>query len=264
VAIAQATCYTYGDPSHPGDVTQITDPNGKNTDLKYDSFGNKTEIKDPLGHVTAYLYNADNWMTARYTPKAGCTWGAPPPTGCDSTYETQYSYTIPGTSTVDEFGDVGTITDPLGHATQYTYDANRNKLTLQDGDGNTTTYAYDLANGLCWTLPGGTAPSTCSSVPTNGRVTDYNPDGTVADQKDGKGNIILSYGYDSLGRVTSRTDALGNVTAFGLDGDGNILTKQDPSGSCTGTLSKCTTSTYDADNELLTVSYSEASPIRTR
>ena len=32
-------------------------------------------------------------------------------------------------------------------------------------------------------------------------TTDYNPDGTVLDLKDGKGNAILSYGHDSLARV---------------------------------------------------------------
>ena len=61
--------------------------------------------------------------------------------------------------------------------------------------------------------------------------------------------------------VTSTTDALSNVTSYAYDGDGNVLTKEDPisGATCTGTLVGCTTYTYDADNELKTVSYSDSS-----
>jgi RHS repeat-associated protein len=254
----EVVTYNHTDSSHPGDITNLVDGDGKTTYLGYDTNGNRVEVKDPLGNVSGSVYNADGWLTASYTPKAGCTWGSTPPTGCSSTYETQYSYIISGT-TLDEFGDVQKVTDPLSHATAYTYDANRNLLTTTDGNGNSTTNAYDLANELCWTLPGATSSNTCASPPTNGRVTDYNLDGTVADQKDGKGNAILTYGYDSLGRVTSSTDALGNVTNYVRDGNGNVLNKIDPGGSCTGTVSKCMTNTYDADNELTTVAYSDNS-----
>jgi RHS repeat-associated protein len=255
----QVTTYNHANATYPGDVTSIVDPDSQTTSFGYDAYGNKVETKDPLGHVSGSVFNADGWITASYTPKAGCTWGSTPPTGCSSTYETQYSYVIPGGSTVDKFGDVGTITDPLGHTEKYTYDLDRNTLTSTDGDGNVTTNAYDAANELCWTLPGGTSSSTCASPPANARVTDYNPDGSVADQKDGKGNKIISYGYDPLARVTSTTDALSHVTNYTLDGDGNILAEQGPGGSCTGTLSNCTTNTYDADNNPKTVSYSDNS-----
>jgi RHS repeat-associated protein len=254
----EVVTYNHTNSTDPGDVTSIVDGDSKTTSFGYDTYGDKVETKDPLGNVSGSVYNADGWLTASYTAKAGCTWGSTPPTGCSSTYETQYSYIITGT-TVDEFGDVQKVTDPLSHTTKTTYDANRNALTTIDGNGNTTTNAYDLANELCWRLPGGTSSNTCASPPTNARVTDYNLDGTVSDQKDGKGNTILTYGYDPLGRLTSTTDALSNVTTYVLDGDGNVLNKIDPGGSCTGTVSKCTTNTYDADSELKTVSYSDNS-----
>lgn len=259
VAMAQVTCYTYGNSSFPGDVTQITDPDGNSTSFGYDSNGYQDQVKDPLSNVTDTVRNNDGWITASYSPRAACTWGSAPPTGCSSTYETQYSYTITGGSATDEFGDVGTITDPNAHATKYTYDLDRNTTVVKDGNGNSTTNAYDAADRLCWTLPGGTSSNTCSSPPTNARVTDYNANNTVADQKDGLGNKIISYGYNSRNQVTSTTDELGNVTTYVLDSNGNVLNKIDPGGSCTGTVSKCTTNTYDADDELKTVSYSDSS-----
>jgi len=253
----EVVTYNHTDSAYPGDVTSVVDGDGKITSFHYDKYGDKVETRDPLGNVSGSAYNADGWLTASYTPKAVCTWGTKPPTGCSSAYETLYSYIISGLK-VDEFGDVQGITDPLGHTTTYTYDANRNVTSTRDGDANVTTNAYDLDNELCWTLPGAASSNTCASPPANARVTDYNLDGSVHDQKDGKGNAILTYGYNTRGQVTSTTDGLGNVTTYALDRDGNVVNKIDPGGSCGGTVSKCTTNTYDADNELKTVSYSNS------
>jgi RHS repeat-associated protein len=253
------TDYNYGNGSFPGDVTNMTDPDGNVTYFHYDAYGYRDQVKDPLGHVTGVLRNADDWVLASYTAKASCTWNSSPPTGCSNTYRTQYSYLVPGTATTNEFGLVGTVTDPLSDATQYTYDADGRTLTTTDGNGNANRNAYDLAGELCWTLPGGTSGNDCSSPPTNARVTDYNPDGTAADQKDGLGNAMLSYGYNARGQVTTTTDALSNTTTYTLDGNGNVLTKLDPVGgaTCGGSPVGCTTYTYDADNQLATVSYSD-------
>lgn len=261
VAIAQVTCFTYGNSTFPGTPTQITDPDGNVTYQHLDSNGYVDEVKDPAGHVSATVRNNDGWITATYTPKAGCTWNSNAPAGCSSTYETQYDYGIVGGSGTDEFGDVGTITDPLGHTTKYTYDADRNILTTQDGNGNTTTKAYNPDSELCWTLPGGTSSNGCGSPPTGARVTDYNADGTVADYKDGKGNAIETFGYNHRGQLTSTEDALGNTKTYTLDSNGNILAKLDPvsGATCTGTKVGCTTYTYDVDSEPKTVSYSDTS-----
>jgi RHS repeat-associated protein len=242
----QVTTYTYGNGTYPGDVTSITDPDSKVSYFHYDSNGYQDQVKDPLGNVTGTVRNADGWVTAAYTPKASCTWNSSPPTGCSATYKTAYSYIIPGGSTTDEFGDVQTITDPLSHVATFGYDADRNKTSVKDGNSNTTAYTFNVANELTTT----TRPDSTT------QVTDYNSDGTVQDQKDGKGNTILAFGYDSLARVTTVTDALSNVTTYTHDANGNTLTKTDPGGNC-ATPSKCMTMTYDADNELMTVTYSD-------
>src|SRR5262249_4576282 len=74
------------------------------------------------------------------------------------------------------------------------------------------------------------------------------------------GNTVLAYGYDAAGRVITTTDALSDTTSYTLDGDGDILAKLDPvpGATCTGTKVGCTTYSYDADNELGTVAYSDS------
>ncbi len=243
----QVTDYYYADTSHPGDVTSMKDPDLHTWTYTYDSYGDQQTVKDPLGNISTTCYNADGWKTATYTPLAGAiTCANPPPT---NSYRTLYTYTLSGGGT-DEFGDVQTITDPLGHTTKYTYDADRNVVTETDGDSNTTTYVYDLDNEQ--------TEIKRADSPQTTLITAYNADGTVHYQEDGKGNKTLTYGYDSLGRVTSEEDADSHTTTYTLDGDGNVLTTQIPGGNCAaGPPTGCITNTYDADSELKTVTYSD-------
>jgi RHS repeat-associated protein len=239
----QTTTNHYGDSVHPGDVTSVTDPDSKTSTLTYDTYGDLASSADPLGQTTTHTYNADGWILTDVSPKgnvSGC--------GCAAQYTTTYSYVVPGLGTTDEWGDVQTVTDPVAHVTTYGYDADRNVTTLKDGTGNLTTYVFDAANQQTQVKRADTPQTTVT--------TDYNLDGTVLDQKDGKGNPIQTYGYNSLAQVTSVKDALNNETDFSYDGVGNQLTKQDPSGNCS-TASKCTTSTYDGANELKSVAYSD-------
>jgi RHS repeat-associated protein len=240
----RVTTYTYGDSGHPGDLTVLQDPDGKNWTYTYSAHGDRATMTDPLGNISTTCYNAIGWKTATYPPRAGSiTCANPPPT---SPYYTTYNY-VQTNSQIDQFGDVQTVTDPLGHTTKYAYDTDRNLLTLTDGDSNVTTYVYDLDSEQTQIRR--------ADSPQTTLVTDYNPDGTVMDQKDGKGNKTLTYGYDSLGRVITEADADNNTTTYALDGYGNVLTTQLPGGSCPGTA--CITHTYDVDNELKTVTYSD-------
>jgi RHS repeat-associated protein len=239
----QATQYNHADPGHPGDLTSVVDADGKTWSYSYDSYGDRSSSTDPLGNTSSSTYNADGWLLTTVAPRgnvAGCN--------CASQYTTTYGYADTITGQTNAFGDVATVTDPLGHVTANHYDANRTLTSTTDADGNPTTYVYDLEN------------ERTQIIRADGTIlrTDYNPDGTVLDQKDGENNAILSFGYDALARVTTTTDALGNVTTFSFDGSGNLLTQQVPGGNCSATpVTSCITRTYDADNELIGVTYSD-------
>jgi RHS repeat-associated protein len=239
-----ATCSANGTKYLLGDVESVTDPMTKITTYAYDTYGDRTKSTDPLGHTSTVTYNADGWKLTSVSPKGNVT-GC----NCASKYTTKYSYLQKATNTIDGFGDVQSVKDPLRHVTQTTYDADRNTASTTDPDSNPpTTYTYDLAN-----------EQTQVQRPDHSvLVTDFNLDGTVADQKNGKGIPIETYGYDSLKRVTSMTDADGNTTSYTYDPVGNRLSVQQPTGTCAAmTPTGCTSYTYDTASELTSITYSD-------
>jgi RHS repeat-associated protein len=247
---AQETQYARTDSAHPGDVSTMTDARGKLWTYGYDSRGYLSSTTDPDGKQSTSTYNADGWKLTDVSPKGnviGC--------GCAATYTTTYGYLIPGTSTTDNFGDVHTIstppiTSPLTHVATIVTDKDRNQVSVTDPEDNTTTYVFDLTNRLTQTKRADTPQTTTS--------TEYNDDGTVHQQNDGKNNAIQTYDYDNVGRIIEVTDADNHTTAYSYDDAGNVLTKQDPGGSCTVTpYAGCTTYTYDVADELTDITYTD-------
>jgi RHS repeat-associated protein len=242
----QTITYNHANAAFPGDVTSVVDPENKTWSYGYDANGYRTDVTDPLGDKSTTAYNADGWVTSAVTPK-----GNVPGCGCAATYTTAYGY--------DNYGNVTTVTDPGGHVSRRHYDLNQNLDYMQDGNqssgtctlgvaGPCTQYVYDLANEQASILrPDGTT-----------LVTDHNPDGTVAAQKDALGVAIQTYGYDHQGRATRVTDALNNVTRYNLDAAGSVVSKEDPGGNCGGTPKVgCTTYGHDADLRLTSINYSD-------
>jgi RHS repeat-associated protein len=251
-AVSQVIQYQHANASHPGDVTVMIDGDGKAWTYGYDAFGNKSSTTDPVENKSSMAYNADGWVLTTITPMGDpsvCTSPCTP-----SQYTTTYSY-VDGSGNTNFWGAATTVTDPLGHHTVKVYDSNNNVTQLTDGNGNVTAYDFDNAN----------EPTVTHRADANHTTvtTDYNADGTVRDQIDGKGNTLQSYTYNSLGQQTAATADPGSsphvnqTTAYTYDALGNVLTKQAPAGSCTGTVSGCTTYTYDAASQLTGITYSD-------
>jgi RHS repeat-associated protein len=154
-------------------------------------------------------------------------------------FTTYYRYLVPGTTKLDGFGDVGSVTNPLGEATSNTYDPNRNPATVRDPNGNLTQFVYDFDNEQKVVIrPNGTSTSTS-----------YTLDGMVATQVDGAGHVT-AYTYTPRDQVATVTDPDKHLTSYTYDLAGNLLTTTDP-------LTHATTHAYDADNELTGITYSD-------
>lgn len=247
-AQTQVTTYTYGDPAHPGDVTAVTDPDGKVWPTSYDAYGDVASSGDPLGDTTTYSYNTVGWLQSSVSPRgnvSGCL--------CAARFTTQYGYADPQTGQVDQFGDVRSVTDPLGHTVVTTYDADRNVTDVQDGDGNVTHTVYDADNRPTAVTRGyGTALASTTR-------TDYLPDGTVHDQYDGT-NQATTYTYDAQARLSTVTTpptpacpaSSPCTTTYAYDLAGNLQVMTDAQ-------SPPQTTTYgrDAADEITSITYSD-------
>lgn len=222
---AQTSTYTYGDPSHPGDITAMTDPEGNTWKYTYDADGDRTSTTNPLGDTTTSTYNAVGWLMSTTSPRGNVS-GANP-----ASFTTTYAH--------NNFGQITETVDPLGHKTTSQYDPDQNLIASTDPDGNTTTYTYDAADEqtVVHRADGTTLQIT------------YWPDGTVKEQIDGAGHATL-YEYDPLGRLSAVTDPLGRTTRYGYDAAGNRITVTDPEG-------RVTTTTYDVANEPTSITYSD-------
>ena len=219
------TTYTYGDSTHPGDVTAMTDADSKTSHYAYDQYGDKTQTTDPLGDLATSQYNTIGWVTSSVSPLGNVTGGNP------ANYTTTYAR--------NPFGDVTTMTDQLGHTTVTQYDGNRNVLSTTDPDNHVTQNTYDKDNELTLT--------TRADNSTIGYG--FDADGNKTTVTDGL-NHTTTYAYDPLNRVSSVTDPLNRTTTYTYDGAGNRLTMVDAQ-------NQTTTDGYDAANELTSTTYSD-------
>jgi YD repeat-containing protein len=101
-AAAKLTIYNHGDGAHPGDVTSVTDPNGKVWGFTYDADGDVASATDPLGAKTQYCFDTLGRATGVIAPRgsvSGVTCSTPNP-----------SFTT--TISPNAFGDPTAETDP--------------------------------------------------------------------------------------------------------------------------------------------------------
>jgi len=222
---AQSATFSYGDTSHPGDVTSMTDPNGKVWTFTYDINGDLTSASDPLGDKTTIAFDSVGHPTSVVSPQGNVSGGNP------SAFTTTLAY--------DAAGNVTTATDALGHATVSTYDGDFNLTGITDPNGRKTSYALDLDNELTKvTQPDGTTITNA-----------YDLNGNPINEVNGLGNAT-TYGYDSLDRVISIADPLKRTTTYAYDAAGNQTRVSDPSG-------QITTFAYDAANQVTGITYSD-------
>jgi RHS repeat-associated protein len=218
--------YAHGSEAHPGDVTALTDPNGKTTDFAYDAAGDLESVIDAAGNETTYTYDERSNRLTAVSPRGNAE-GAKP-----AEYTTTFTY--------DTAGNRLTATNPLGDERKWSYDADGNLETETDANGHTTTYVYDAANQrVSVKRPGGQLEQTA-----------YDKDGNVESQTDGLEHST-TYEYDPLDHLEASTDPLGRTTNYLYDGAGNLTSSEDPQG-------RTTTYGYDPANELVAVGYSDA------
>ncbi len=163
-----------------------------------------------------------------------------------------------------EHGVLSTLTDPLGHATSftydpagsvvqviapmasttsYTYDPSERVTTVTDPLGGTTSYGYDSQNRMTTSVDVGGDTTTNS----------YDSSGRLAGQSVAPSGDTTTYTYDPGGNLIEVSDNHGDTTTYMYDGMDRLISETitPPSGGLTTTI------TYDPDGDVATVTESD-------
>lgn len=177
-----------------------------------------------------------------------------------------YAYTLSGSAITKT-----TVTDKLGHKTEYTYDANGNQIEAKyynEAQTGSVVYTYTYSTGGYLTKE--TKPR------GNGWTYTYDGSGNVLTKRmkadvtasDSANDLLTTYTYNARGQMLTQTNPIGLQVINTYDGSGNLTTKT-ASGitSYSGAVSSATgTYTYlsgglvstatDAEGRLTTFEYS--------
>ena len=237
----------------------VTDPAGGTLTYQFDSVtGRKTGEIDALGNRTSYGYDTAGFLRTTTDPNGNVTTNEHDVRGnvvstttcqdraankCSTVYYTYYPDATTRVLSPDPRNDVlltmrdgrsTSATDPA-YLTTFTYDAKGNRTVAKDPLGRQTTTAY--TDGT--TVPakdGGLAPPGLPMTLTTAggavqRVV-YFRNGDVAEFTDPAGKVTR-FGYDPLGRLTSRTEITdtfpsGLTTTIGYDRLDRPVTQTEP------------------------------------
>jgi YD repeat-containing protein len=183
-----------------GRVTQVTDALGAYEAYTLNAFGDRVTVRNKLGGTTTNLFDERGLLTSETLPMSSVR--------ADGTTQ--------ATSVTNTF--------------QYDSRGNRTRMVEASGltEQRTTNYVYDKLDRIVQTTRdaiavagSGALGSAGSVVPTESIV--YDRRGNVIETVDAAGARTLVY-YDDLDRRIAQVNAVGTLSAWTYDGNGNVLT----------------------------------------
>ena len=206
-AASHTTSYLYDALNR---VTQVTAPDNGVTVYTYDVEGNLGSVKDPRLLVTSYTYNGLGQLSTQTSPDTG---------------QTTYTY--------DSAGRLATKAKADGISITYGWDA-LSRPTSRTSAGTTESFAYDQGTygvGRLTQMTDATGSTTYSYSGAGELIqqvnTIYGNVYTTSWSYDAAGHrltmtypttgLVLGYGYDSYGRLSSITSNIGGTWAIIAD-----------------------------------------------
>ncbi len=279
------------DAANSNNLSQVTSPvyNGSSYSitLGYDAQHDVTSVKDLRGNTSTFSYNAADkslaWEKDALGNPTSFSYGATATTITDANnHGTVHTYAS---------GRLSQVTDALGYAEYYTYDADNNVTQRQDKRGYLWKYTFDgMGNMLTATPPGGSAiaatynahnrPLTITQ-PSGRSVAfayDANDNRTQKQEKDATGSVkaTTTYIIGNYGLVLDKYDPNSHHTGYAYDANGYLASTTTPLGSVTrwtydalgfqtartDAMGRTTTYTPDPWERLVTTTYPDGSTNR--
>ena len=179
-AAATAAITTTFGYDNDGNQISVAAPLSRNTANQYDALNRLTQVTDPASGITQFGYDANDNLSSVNDPRSLST-----------------AYVHNG------FGDVIQQVSPDTGTTTKTYDSGGNLKTATDARGAVATYSYDALNRMTRVAYTDQTINFTYDAGTNGV-------GRLTGASDA--NHVLSWTYDTLGRVTGKGQTVGALT----------------------------------------------------
>ncbi len=208
----------------------VTDPQGNTTRFEWCQCGSLTAMLDPLGRRTSWTYDVQGRPTAKHYADGSMETYAYE----DSTSRLRLRQDPGGQQTVFEYYADNTpkrvrypnAAIPTPTVT-FTYDPDYNRVaTMQDGMG-TTTYAYNPITPMP-TLGAGSLQSVSGPLPNSTVTYQYDSLGRVLSRS--LNGAALAMTYDALGRITGLTNLLGAFQFNYIEASERLASEAYPNG----------------------------------
>ena len=230
-----------------GNLTEITDNQGRKTRIAYDLLNREIRRIERDGGVQRTIYDRNGQVVRLIRPNE---------------YDAQTDSGDGFQFTYDAQGRVLTVLSPDGHVLQSnTYDADGRLLQRLDGVGSGVKYEYDLAGaqrrivsmggasqeleydarGRITGIVDGNGSETKYLLDEWGRITGvvkadgsteryaYNFAGDMVSSTDGEGHTT-QYEYNRMGKISAIVDPTGERETYHYDGQGRLIRKTDRNG----------------------------------
>ena len=234
--------------------TTLPDPDGSGSlsspviNVAWNAVNHVSSVTDPLGNVTSSTYDNLDRVINITSPD-------PDGGGSQSAASQSYEYDllsrvtshkksqnnpldISTTYTFDNIDRLIQVTQPdpdgtgsqTAPVTNYTYDANGNRVTETNPLGKVTTWTFDKLNRMTQI----TEPDPDGSGSLTSPITTYVYDaGSRRTSLTDPDSNVTSWAYDGLNRVTTETNALSKVESFGYNAAGDLTSRTDRNGRVT-------------------------------
>ncbi|WP_175019775.1 RHS repeat-associated core domain-containing protein [Burkholderia contaminans] len=216
-------------------VTQAQDSIGRTVTYQYDSSGRLAQVTDPDGGVEHYTYDSANNMLTVTRPGGQVMVTNQYDTHNRVAQQTladggiyQFAYTLDGSGNVTQTS----ITDPNGNVRQIAFNSSgyATSASWAVGKPEAQAFTYGRSAGTNWLT---------SSADALGRTTAYTYDAagnlaTVTALSGTSQAVTGTYTYESVfNRPITYTDGLGHTTTYRYDTSGNLTEIDDPLGNAT-------------------------------